>query len=275
MYANRKKALLKSLSIPYTYLYYTTAAWQCGLGSFYFSDGRVFLMVTGAIVAGGTGSRMGKDIPKQFLDAAGKPIIIHTIGKFLACPDIDNIVVGVHPEWTDYLEDLCGKYFEGSPRILITAGGASRNDTIVRIIEKAKENFDVDDETVFVTHDAVRPFVSPDIIKENIRAAEEYGICGTVIPATDTITRSADGEFITDIPLRSEMYRTQTPQSFRYGLFKNIYASLSEEELESATDICRLFFLRGCKIKLVEGSPSNFKITYPTDLKMADILLEK
>lgn len=232
-------------------------------------------MATGAIVAGGSGQRMGGEIPKQFLEAAGKPIIIHTIEKFLNCPDIDSIVIGVHPQWTDYLKELCRGYFGTGCSILITAGGDSRNDTICRIIEKAKENFDVDDNTVFVTHDAVRPFVSTDIIEENIRAAEEYGICGTVIPATDTITRSVDGEYITDIPLRSEMYQTQTPQSFRYGLFREAYRGLSEEDFENATDVCKLFLLRGYKIKLVRGSTENFKITYPADLKIAQVLLQE
>lgn len=233
-------------------------------------------MVIGGIVAGGTGSRMGDSkVPKQFLEVAGKPVIIHTAEKFLVSPAIDCVVIGVHPDWTDYLEDLCRKYLNNNPNVFITAGGETRNDTICNIIEKAKESCEADDETVFVTHDAVRPFVSLKIIEENVKAAEKYGVCDTVIPATDTIVRSENSEYITDIPLRKEMYQGQTPQSFKYGLFKEVYESMSKEELAAATDVCKLFFLRGHKVWLVEGSTSNFKITYPFELKMARSMLEE
>lgn len=233
-------------------------------------------MVIGGIVAGGVGSRMGDSkVPKQFLDIAGKPIIIHTVEKFLVSPDIDYVVIGVHPDWVDYLEDLCRKYLRSNPDVVITPGGAARNDTICNIIEKAKECFPVDEETVFVTHDAVRPFVSLKIIAQNVDAARKFGVCDTVIPASDTIVRSSNGEYITDIPLRSEMYQGQTPQSFKYGLFKEVYENISEEELAAATDVCKLFYLRGHKVELVEGTVSNFKVTYPFELKMARSMLEE
>lgn len=232
-------------------------------------------MVIGGIVAGGVGSRMGDSkVPKQFLDIAGKPILIHTVEKFLVSPDIDHIVIGVHPDWIDYLDDLCRKYLSSSPDIVITAGGATRNDTIFNITKAAKDNFNIDNDTVFVTHDAVRPFVSLKIIAENVEAARKYGVCDTVIAATDTIIRSSNGKYITDIPLRSEMYQGQTPQSFKYGLFSEVYDSMSEEELAIATDVCKLFYLRGHKVELVEGGVFNFKVTYPFELKMARSMLE-
>ena len=164
-------------------------------------------MVIAGIVAGGTGSRMGNSaVPKQFLEIGGKPIIIHTVEKFLVSPEIDYVVVGVHADWQDYMEDLVKKYIRDQSRITVTAGDTNRNGTIEKIIGKAKELWEVDDETIFVTHDAVRPFVSLKIIEDNVEAAQKYGVCDTVIVATDTIVQSSDHKAITEIPVRNEMY---------------------------------------------------------------------
>lgn len=233
-------------------------------------------MVVAGIVAGGVGSRMGNStVPKQFLEIGKKPIIVHTIEKFLVSPEIDYIVIGVHADWHDYMEDLIKKYLRNEERIVVTEGDSSRNGTIKKIIEKADAMWGIDEETIFVTHDAVRPFVNLKIIEENVKAAEKYGVCDTVIVATDTIVQSANQEYITEIPVRSEMYQGQTPQSFKYGLFKEVYESMTEEELRIVTDACKMFFLRNYQVHLVEGNVSNFKITYPFDLKMAKIMLEE
>lgn len=232
-------------------------------------------MVIGGIVAGGTGKRMGNSaVPKQFLEIGGKPIIIHTVEKFLVSADIDYVVVGVHPDWVDYMEDLISKYVSSLTRIAVTPGGTNRNGTIENIIKKAQELWGIKEDTIFVTHDAVRPFVSLKIIEDNVKAAGKYGVCDTVVGATDTIVRSSNHQSITDIPVRDEMYQGQTPQSFQYGIFKEVYKSMTEEELNIVTDACKMFFLRNHPVYLVEGSDSNFKITYPFDLKMAKCMLE-
>ncbi len=233
-------------------------------------------MVIAGIVAGGVGSRMGNStVPKQFLEIGRKPIIIHTIEKFLVSPEIDYVVVGVHADWHDYMDDLVKKHIEDTGRIAVTEGDNSRNGTIKKIIEKADDMWGIDDETIIVTHDAVRPFISLRIIEENVKAAEKYGVCDTVIAATDTIVQSSNQKYITEIPMRNEMYQGQTPQSFKYGLFKEVYSSMTEEELSIVTDACKMCFLRNHPVYLVEGSVSNFKITYPFDLKMARIMVEE
>lgn len=233
-------------------------------------------MVIAGIVAGGIGSRMGNSaVPKQFLEIGEKPVIIHTIEKFLVSSDIDYVVVGVHADWQDYMEDLVKKYLNKEERVVVTAGDSNRNGTIQKIIEKAAEMWGIDDETIFVTHDAVRPFISLKIISDNVEAAKKFEVCDTVIAATDTIVQSSNQEYISEIPVRSEMYQGQTPQSFKYGIFKEVYNSMTKEELEIVTDACKMFFLRNYKVHLVEGSISNFKITYPFDLKMAKIMMEE
>ncbi len=231
-------------------------------------------MVVAGIVAGGIGSRMGQNImPKQFLELAGKPIVIHTIEKFLACPEIDYVIVGVHQEWIHLMNDLVDKYFPNEKNLEIVGGGTNRNGTIKNIVDKAKAVYDADESTIFVTHDAVRPFLSLRIIRDNVKAAEEYGVCDTVVGATDTIVQSEDQNFISDIPVRKTMYQGQTPQSFKLGLFEEVYNSMTEEELNIVTDACKMFYLRGHKVKLVDGDVTNFKVTYPFDLKMAQTMI--
>ena len=233
-------------------------------------------MVIAGIVAGGIGARMGNSsIPKQFLEVDKKPIIIHTIEKFLVSTEIDAIVIGVHADWQDYMEDLVKKHLKNETRVVVTVGGIHRNETIYNLVEQAKKNWEIDDETIFVTHDAVRPFISLKIIEENVKMAKKHGVCDTVIAATDTIVHSSNQCCITDIPVRNEMYQGQTPQSFKYHIFKEVYNSMSEEDLSIVTDACKMFFLRKHKVYLVEGSVLNFKITYPFDFKMAKIMLEE
>lgn len=231
-------------------------------------------MVIAGIVAGGVGTRMGRNIePKQFMSLSGKPIIIHTIEKFLVCPQIDYVIVGVHADWLYLLNDLLLKYLKGTDKVKVTVGGSNRNETIINIIDKAKTLGDIDDNTILVTHDAVRPFVSLRIINENIKAALEYGVCDTAYKATDTIIQSENQVYITDIPVRNTMYQGQTPQTFKIQLFEEVYSSMSNEELQIVTDACKLFHLRGHKVYLVEGDVKNFKITYPFDLKVAHTMV--
>lgn len=232
-------------------------------------------MIFGGILAGGTGNRMGNyTVPKQFLPLNEKPIIVHVIEKFLVHSQIDRVIVGVNGNWLEYMKDLQDKYFSGVENLSVVRGGSDRNSTILAIIEEIKKQGGSPDDVV-VTHDSVRPFITMKMISENIEAAEKYGVCDTVVPATDTIVYSENNEYITDIPVRSKVYQGQTPQSFNIGLFEQVYGQMTEEELHIVTDACKMFMLKGHKVHLVEGSVSNLKITYPFDYKMAQIMMEK
>ena len=144
-------------------------------------------MVFGAILAGGKGTRMGIDKPKQFLMLGSRPIIIHTIEKFILSPDIDEIYVGVHPDWIDYTEDLIKKYIDSDKNIILVPGGTDRNSTIFNIIDEIEKRNGDDEDNIIVTHDSVRPFVTLRIIGENVEMAKECGAVDTVISAVDTI----------------------------------------------------------------------------------------
>ena len=233
-------------------------------------------MIYAGILAGGTGTRMGiSNMPKQFLDLGNKPIIIHTIEKFLLEPEIEKIVVGVHEDWISHAEDLVEEYISTfKDRIIIVAGGSDRNTTIENIIKAIDDYKELTDEDIVITHDSVRPFITLRIIKDNIRLAKECDAVDTVVEAVDTIVESTNGEYITNIPNRAHYYQGQTPQSFRCKDFLNLYNSLTSEEKQILTDACKIFVIKGKEVALAKGEYSNIKITTVTDLKIAKSMLE-
>lgn len=232
-------------------------------------------MIFAAILAGGVGSRMGNsDVPKQFLNLGDKPILIHTIEKFIINSKFDKILVLTPNNFINSTIDLI-KNIEGeTDKIVVLECGETRNDTIRNAISYIKSNFPIDDDSVIVTHDSVRPFVSHRIIEDNIKMASEYGACDTVIPATDTIVESVDGDTISSIPLRDHYYQGQTPQSFKINKLDSLYNNLSKDEIESLTDAAKIFTLNNEDVFLVEGDVTNIKITYPYDLKLANTILK-
>lgn len=232
-------------------------------------------MTYGVILAGGVVNRMGNaEKPKQFLLLGEKPIIVHTIEKFYVNSKFEKIVVLCPEQWVMYTKNLVGKYLEDNGRISVVPGGDTRNETIMNAIRYIEEQDGIDDETIIVTHDAVRPFVTHRILEENIEMAKKYGACDTVVPATDTIVMSQDNITITEIPDRSKLYQGQTPQSFNAKKLKELYESLTKEEKEILTDAAKIFSIRGENVYLVNGEVYNIKITYPYDLKVAETLLE-
>lgn len=232
-------------------------------------------MVYAVILAGGVGARMGStDMPKQFLKIKDKPIIAYTVEKFLMTSQFEKIIVLTPEKWIDHTKEILDRYIGKNDKIVITQGGSTRNETIMNSISYIEKNYTLDDDTIIVTHDSVRPFVTHRIIKDNIEFADKYGACDTVIPATDTIVESIDSKVLSSIPNRNMMYQGQTPQSFKAKALRDIYQSLTDEEKDILTDAAKILVLKGKPVYLVEGETFNIKITYPYDLKIAKSLLE-
>ena len=229
-------------------------------------------MIFAGIVAGGTGTIMGADIPKQFLKIGEKPIIVHTISRFLENKNIEKIYLGVHPDWIEYTNKILSEYNLDNSQISIIKGGTDRNSTVFNIIDLIVNEYNINDSDIILTHDGVRPFVTQKVINNNIDAALKYGACGTYIPAVDTIIRSQDGNIVSEVPPRPEVFQAQTPQSFNILKLKNTYKSLTEVEKEKLTDTCSVFTIKGLPIHIVEGDVLNMKITTAHDLKIADLI---
>jgi 2-C-methyl-D-erythritol 4-phosphate cytidylyltransferase len=212
---------------------------------------------------------MQSDLPKQYLLINKKPIFIYSVEAFAAHPGVDSILLAVNDRYYDYAKKLLDKY---CPKVSLTLinGGEDRLATLKNILRHLRLKNAVAEDTILITHDAVRPFLDSRIITENIAAAERYGACDTVVPATDTIVASDDGEFINACPPRDTIFHGQTPQTFQAQKLFILTESLTETESKTVTDACSIFTLRGQPVKLVRGRPENIKITYPQDMIFAE-----
>lgn len=232
-------------------------------------------MIYAVIAAGGIGSRMGNlEKPKQYLTLKNKPIIAHTVEKFYVNSFFEKIIILCPDQWVSHTKSILKKHLPENDRVVVLQGGNTRNETIMNAIKYIEETDGLDDDTIIVTHDAVRPFVTARIIEENVEAALKYGATDTVVPTTDTIVESRNKTTISNIPDRSKLYQGQTPQAFKAKLLKELYYSLTEEEKDILTDACKIFSMKGYDVHLIEGEVHNIKITYPYDLRVAIALLE-
>ncbi len=227
------------------------------------------------IMAGGTGSRMRSDIPKQFMKLDGRPILTYTTGKFAAFSEFAGILVTSPEDWMQETEELLREDFPDRTDIYTVAGGDSRNDTMMNAIAFIRDHLHLDEDTVIVTHDCVRPFVSGEVIRANLEAGLRYEASTTAIPAADTIMESLDGEMVRSVPNRAHMYQVQTPQTFRAQLLWDYYRKLSDEEREIMTEACKIMLLNGTPVHIIPGEQRNFKITYPSDLAEAGVLFRE
>jgi D-ribitol-5-phosphate cytidylyltransferase len=227
------------------------------------------------ILAGGKGTRMGNiNMPKQFLTLKSKPIVVHTVEKFLLHSEFQKIVVVSPKEWIHHMNDILSKFIGKTDKIVVVEGGSDRNESIMSGIRYIEKTFGIQDDDIIVTHDSVRPFLTHRIIEENIAAAMEYGAVDTAIEAIDTIIQSEDGEFISNVPVRKTMFQGQTPQSFRIRQLVTRYEALTADERAILTDACKICAMKGDAVKVVLGEVFNIKITTPYDLKIAEALFE-
>lgn len=220
-------------------------------------------MKIGAIILlGGRGERYGSEVPKQFLKLSGKKVYLHTLEQFLRADRIDKVIC-VCPEI--YVDEVRLEVPEG---VLVCPGGESRQaSSHAGLLALGKCDY-------VLIHDAVRPFVTQEIIQRNIDLVQDVGAVDTCIPATDTMVYSTEGREIESIPTRAHYYRGQTPQTFKYNLILEAHKKASTE---GATDDCTLVRNLGHRIAIAQGSESNIKITGPLDLYIAEqiIRLEK
>ena len=220
-------------------------------------------MNTAIIVAAGAGKRFGQKTPKQFLTLRGKTLLEITLSKFEQCSDIGEIVLVV-PE--DSVEGAAQLITDFSKLGSVVAGGETRSLSVLRGLEAVRNrNF-------VAVHDGARPLVSVEEISRTVRSAAETGAACLVMPVTDTIKR-IEGDQIAGTLDRTKLRRAVTPQCFRYELLERAFRESSS--LESATDECTIVEALGVKIKVVEGSARNIKITVPEDLNIARALLDE
>lgn len=227
------------------------------------------------IMAGGIGSRMkSPGLPKQYIKIDGEPIIVKTVKNFTDFGAFTAGVICCPVDWLEYTKGLLLEYGITDSSVYVIPGGTNRNDSVKNGCRFLFNKFAVKNDDIVLTHDAVRPFINPRIIKDNIEAVKEYGAANTVMPVYDSVIKSADGDFISEGLDRKELYRVQTPQSFKAEQLNLVINSLTENELSYYTDVASIFTDKGYRVKLVTGDDSNIKITTPFDLSVAKSIIE-
>lgn len=225
------------------------------------------------ILSAGTGSRFGSNIPKQFINLAGKNIIEYTIAAFEQNSNIDEICIVADLIYHERLLNISKENgFKKIKRII--AGGLERKDSSYNAIKEYENQKDIN----LIFHDAVRPFISQRIINDTIKSLEKYTAIDVAIPSADTIIEiDSETKTISNIPQRSKLQRGQTPQAFRLDTIQKAHELTNKDANEPIfTDDCGLVnqYLPDEKIFVVEGEEKNIKITYPEDLLFAEKLIQ-
>ena len=230
-------------------------------------------MNIGLLIAGGSGNRMGQDIPKQFMHVDGAPIIIHTLKCFQNHPDIKKIAVVCLKGWETVLQSYANQY-NITKLAHIFPGGNTGMESIHNGIYGLKEvGYDGDD--LVLIHDAVRPLLSQDIISSNIATCKAYGYAITGIKCREAILESHDGFTTkTSIP-RDTLIRTQTPQTFRLKNIINAHELAKQKGIIDSVASCTLIaeLEENIEMHIVPGSEKNIKITTVEDLEILKALM--
>jgi 2-C-methyl-D-erythritol 4-phosphate cytidylyltransferase len=214
------------------------------------------------IVAGGTGTRMGLDYPKQFMPIHGVPLIAYTLRAFLQIPELKIIVV-IHPKHTRDLEEIIEEFKLNKNKIIYTTGGESRFDSVKNGLDLIQ-----DKASIVAVHDAVRPFVSLDMLEKGFEMARQKSCAVPVVSAKDSV-RILDEDESKSID-RTKVALVQTPQIFSTDVLKEAY---KQTYLDTFTDDASVWESAGHKVYLFEGSYKNLKITTPEDVIWAELML--
>ena len=222
------------------------------------------------LLAGGIGKRMGADVPKQFIEVNGKPIIVHTIEKFQQRSDIEKLVVVCVKDWINYVKELINKY-SLTKVAWITEGGETGHDSIRNGVFYLKDKVDSDDYVII--HDAVRPILPQKAIDEVLRVAHEKGNASSSTVCHPPIVYTEDHESgITDVD-RDRVMLTASPQAYKYSLALKCYEKAEEENKHNFTFTSSLLIHYGERVYFAKGTTSNIKITKKEDIALFEALL--
>lgn len=222
------------------------------------------------ILAGGVGSRMGLDYPKQFANLSGRTVIEYSISAFNSHPDIDEVAVVVHPQWRDKMQLIIDRN-DWNKLTRILDGGAERHLSTLSAINAYRDTADCN----LLLHDAARPLIDHNTISRVVEALKTSEAVAVAVPSTDTIFKVENGT-VADIPPRSTMMCAQTPQAFRLDILAEAYRLAQQDSGFTTTDDCGavLMYIPQVDIRIVEGTYANIKITTPEDLKRAETLMK-
>lgn len=223
-------------------------------------------MRTVAIIpAAGSGLRLKVKDKKPFVLLNGRPLIAHTLNRINSSRHIDSIVIAAEPGSIERLKKIVSRYGYGKV-VRIVAGGKTRFMSVRNCFNAITPGCDI-----VLIHDCARPFVEERLIRDSIALARRFGACVTALPMTDTVKSSDRHMFVAKTLDRKNLWRAQTPQTFKYNLLKNALTRL--KDMPDMTDDAAILERAGKRVRILEGSAANIKITTKEDLKLAEVLV--
>lgn len=227
-------------------------------------------MCSAVVVAAGKGKRFGGEIPKQFADLNGKPVLYYSLKALCDSDIIDEVIVVTTEEWIEFCaEEIVRKYgFDKVDGIVL--GGETRCDSVKAGVMVC----DIASDYVFI-HDGARPLLTEDMIRRGYETVLKYGTAVAAIPSADTIKIADSEKVVLSTPERSSLWRIQTPQIFKYDLILKAYFELTDKDRETLTDDAMLIEQKtDVPVHLFEGSEDNIKITTQSDIDIISMKLK-
>ena len=219
-------------------------------------------------LSGGSGTRLGSELPKQYWTIAEKPVIVHTLEQFERFEAVEGVICVAAQEWSERIWDWKKAY--GLSKLWeIAPAGADRQQSIRNGLLAAKQ-FVREETAGVIVQDAARPLTSQDLLRRLTDGLKEAEAVMPVLPVTDTTYTSRDGQWVDGLLDRRTLFAGQAPEAFRYRPYLKLYEETPDEILRSMSGSCQLPYSRGWKVKMVPGDPENIKITYAADLKACE-----
>jgi len=220
------------------------------------------------VLSGGTGARMGLDVPKQYQMIAGKPVIVHTLERLERFQGVAGVIAVAPAEWTARMWEWKEVY--GLSKLWdIASGGTDRQQSIRSGLSAAKR-FMKEEAGGVIVQDAARPLTSQDLLQRLVDGLEEAPAVMPVLPITDTTYTSRDGQWVSGLLDRKTLFAGQAPEAFHFQPYYRLYQETPTEDLSAMSGSCQLPYSRGWKVKMIPGDPENLKITYLADLKICE-----
>lgn len=226
------------------------------------------------VLSGGTGSRMGGGIPKQYQTVAGKPVLVRTLERLEECRSVEGVLVVASPGWADSVRRWKAEFSLGK-LLSVAPAGADRQQSIRNGLLAAQKYMDEDPGAGVVVQDAVRPLTSVGLLTALIESLRDAPAVMPVLPVTDTTYTSRDGQWAEGLLDRSALYGGQAPEAFHFWPYLALYRDAPPEELRAMSGSCQLPCSRGWRVKMIPGERENIKITYAVDLKICELLLRE
>jgi 2-C-methyl-D-erythritol 4-phosphate cytidylyltransferase len=219
------------------------------------------------VAAGGAGSRVGGEVPKQFVAILGRPLLAHTLVPFYRCAEIDAVVLVLPREGFESFRELMSPWTSHAKLLAVVPGGPERQDSVWEGFRAIPAGTDL-----VAVHDGARPCIDPDLIRRTLTSAEQHGAALSALATHETLKEVGPGGIVVGTVDRRTIYRAQTPQGFRYAILRRAFEQARADGFRG-TDESALVERLGVHVHIVLGSATNVKVTTAEDLKQAAELL--